>query len=77
MEEFTWDVQVPGEDLPRRVTTDYLVSEGEAIVVDGREWLVEHVDLIEADERGETADGATGIVAVVPPNEPDLPLALP
>ena len=67
MEEFTWDVQLPGEDLPRRLTTDYLVSEGEEIAVDGREWLVERVDLTEPDERGEAADVATGIVAVVPP----------
>ena len=77
MEEFTWDVQLPGEDLPRRLTTDYLVSEGEEIAVDGREWLVERVDLTEADERDETADVATGIIAVVPPNEPDVPLAQP
>lgn len=75
--EFTWDVQVPGEDLPRRLTTDYLVSEGEEIVVDGREWLVERVDITENDEIDETASVATGIIAVVPPNElqlgPDTP----
>ena len=75
MEEFTWDVQMPGEDLPRRLTTDYLVSEGEEIVVEGREWLVERVDLAEAAEREESANVATGIVAVAPPNElpPDMP----
>lgn len=70
--EFTWDVQVPGEDLPRRLTTDYLVSEGEEIVVDGREWLVERVEIIENDETDETASVATGIIAVVPPNELQL-----
>jgi hypothetical protein len=71
MPEFTWDVQLPGEDLPRRLTTDYLVSEGEEVVVDGREWLVERVDLTERDEVDEEAtDVATGIVVAVPPNEP-------
>jgi hypothetical protein len=69
VEEFTWDVQLPGEDLPRRLTTDYLVSDGEEIVVDGREWLVERVDITETD--------ATGIIVVVPPNEPEPPLDLP
>jgi hypothetical protein len=59
MPEFTWDVHVPGEDLPHRLTTDYLVSEGEEIEVDGREWLVDSVEMTEAD-------AVTGIVAVVP-----------
>ena len=62
--EYAWDVQLPGEDLPRRVTTDYLVSDGEAISVDGREWLIEHVEIIEPvgdDDAGEP----TGIVSVV------------
>jgi hypothetical protein len=59
---FTWDVQVPGEDLPRRLTTDYLVSEGEEIAVDGREWLVERVDITEAGE-------VDGLIAVVPPHD--------
>ena len=27
--EFTWDVFLPGEDLPHRLTTDYFLSEGE------------------------------------------------
>jgi hypothetical protein len=26
MPEYTWDVLLPGEDLPQRITTDYLVS---------------------------------------------------
>jgi hypothetical protein len=69
--EFTWDVLLPGEDLPRRLTTDYLVSEGEEVVVDGREWLVERVGLTERDEVDEEAtDVATGIIVAVPPNEP-------
>jgi hypothetical protein len=68
--EFTWDVLLPGEDLPHRLTTDYLVSEGEEIAVDGREWLVERVDLTERDDVDETADVPTGVVAVVRPDEP-------
>ena len=52
------------------MTTDYLVSEGEEIAVDGREWLVERVDLIEPDEVDENATVATGVIAVVPPREP-------
>lgn len=70
MAEFTWDVHLPGEDLPRRLATDYLLSEGEEIVVDGREWLVERVDLAETDDIDEAANVAIGIIAVVPPNEP-------
>jgi len=59
MSEFTWDVHVPGEDLPHRLTTDYLVSDGEEIEVDGREWLVDSVEMTEVD-------AVTGIVTVVP-----------
>jgi hypothetical protein len=70
MPEFTWDVQLPGEDLPRRLTTDYLVSEGEEVMIDGRECLVERVDLTEGDEVDEATDVATGIIVAVPPNEP-------
>ena len=62
--EYVWDVLLPGEDLPRRLTTDYLVSEGEEIAIDGREWLVERVDLTDG------GNAPTGVVAVVPPNEP-------
>jgi len=63
--EYVWDIQLPGEDLPQRITTDYLVSDGEAITVDGREWLIEQVEIIEPvgdDDEGEP----TGIVSVVP-----------
>ncbi len=60
MPEFTWDVRLPGEDLPRILTTDYLVSEGEEIEIDGTEWLVETVEI-------ENEDDFTGIVSVVPP----------
>lgn len=70
MVEFTWDVLLPGEDLPRRLTTDYLVSEGEEIAIDGMEWLIERVDLTERAVVDETANVPTGVVAVVPPNDP-------
>lgn len=64
----------PGEDLPHRLTTDYLVSEGEEITVDGRAWLVEGVDLIEAAEDGEDpVDRRAGTVTVVAPNDPSTP----
>ena len=62
--EYAWDVQLPGEDLPHRVTTDYLVSDGEAISVGGREWLIEHVEIIER-AGDDDADEPTGIVSVV------------
>ena len=67
MPEYTWDVLLPGEDLPRVLTTDYLVSEGEEIEVDGSEWLVERVELTERDDIDETADVPMGIVTVVLP----------
>jgi hypothetical protein len=70
MPEFTWDVLLPGEDLPRILTTDYLVSEGEEIEIDGNEWLVERVELNERDD--EAANVPTGVVTVVPPHEPDF-----
>lgn len=70
MVEFTWDVQLPGEDLPRRLTTDYLLSEGEEIAIDGRRWLVERVDLTERAEPDEATNVPTGLVAVIPPNDP-------
>jgi hypothetical protein len=65
--KFVWDVLVPGEDLPHRLSTDYLISEGEEIVVDGREWLVERVDI------DESMGFPTGIVSVVPLQEPMPP----
>ena len=67
MPEYTWDVLLPGEDLPRVLTTDYLVSEGEEIVIDGGEWLVDRVELTDHDDTDETADVPAGIVTVVPP----------
>jgi hypothetical protein len=67
MPEFTWDVLLPGEDLPHQLTTDYLVSEGEEITVVGREWLVERVDLTEGADVDESANVPTGVVVVAPP----------
>ncbi len=64
MPEYTWDVHLPGEDLPHRVTTDYLVGDGEEIEVDGREWLVERVDIEDDDETP-----ITGVVHVEPPRD--------
>ena len=61
--EFTWDVQIPGEDLPRRLTLDYLLSEGEQVVIEGRPWLVERVDV-------EPRKGQAGVVTVAVPHEP-------
>ncbi len=60
MPDYTWEIRIPGEDLPRELTTDYLVSEGEEIEVDGSEWLVEDVEI-------EDEAALTGIVTVVPP----------
>jgi hypothetical protein len=59
MPDYTWAVQIPGEDIPHPLTTDYLISEGEEIEVDGTEWLVESVEL-------EGEEELTGIVSVVP-----------
>ena len=70
MAEFTWDVLLPGEDLPRLLTTDYLLSQGEEIEIDGRSWLVERVDLTDRNDIDEAADTAAGVVTVVPPRGP-------
>jgi len=62
----SWDVFVPGDDLPRRVATDYVVSEGELVAVDGEQWLVERVVMPEESE----GDGVVPLVYVEPPHEP-------
>jgi hypothetical protein len=67
MPEYVWDVQIPGEDLPRRITTDYLVNDGEQITVDGRAWIVERV------ATAEEIEGAAGVVWVTSPTEPAPP----
>lgn len=64
MPVYTWDVMVPGEDLPERITTDYILSEGEEINAGGRAWIVERVEIEESIEP------ATGVVSVAPLQEP-------
>jgi hypothetical protein len=59
-----WDVFVPGDDLPRRITTDYVVSEGELVGVDGTQWLVERV-VVPDDEAN-----VVPLVYVEPQREP-------
>lgn len=66
MAEFTWNVLLPGADLPREVKTDYLVSDGEEIEVDGQAWVIERVDI------DDSTDPPTGMISVIPPNEPAL-----
>jgi hypothetical protein len=58
MASYTWDVVVPDADVMRQVTTDYIVSAGEEIVVEGKRWLVTSVQVV--DE----IPGAAGIVTV-------------
>ena len=60
-----WDVFVPGEDLPVRVTTDYVVTEGELVGVAGTQWLVERVVIPDDDE-----ENVVPLVYVEPPHEP-------
>lgn len=64
MATFNWDVLLPGEDIPRSLTTDYILSEGEEITVEGTPWLIEHVEIDES-----IAD-ATGIVSVIAASRP-------
>ena len=66
MAEFAWDVFLPGEDLPHRLTTDYIFQEGEAININGREWLADRVEI-----RDETT--VPGIVLAVAPEGPLAP----
>jgi hypothetical protein len=64
--EWTWDVFLPGEDLPRSLKSDYLLQEGEAFAVDGREWLADRVEI--QDE-----EAAKGLVLAVLPQGPLAP----
>lgn len=66
MAEFNWDVFLPSEDLPHGLTTDYVLQEGEAISVDGREWPADRVEI-----RDEMA--GAGIVLAVAPEGPLAP----
>lgn len=64
MSDYLWDVQLPGEDLPHRVETDYVLTDGEEITVDGLPWIVEHVEL------SEESAPPTGVVMVAPAHGP-------
>jgi hypothetical protein len=64
--EWTWDVFLPSDDLPHSLTTDYLLREGEAFAVDGREWVAERVEI-------EDELAATGIVLAALPRGPLSP----
>jgi hypothetical protein len=62
---YAWDVFLPAQDLPLRITTDYVLSEGELLSVNGRSLLVERVDAVEEDDRG-----VVPVVHVTEPREP-------
>jgi hypothetical protein len=63
--EYAWDVFVPGEDLPRRITTDYVVTDGDLVTVGGRRLLVERVELPDDPD-----EDVVPVVHVSPPHEP-------
>lgn len=67
MADFTWDVHLPGEDLPKLLQTDYLLSEGDEIAVNGRPWIVESVEVV-----GEESGTTSGVVVVAPAHEVEL-----
>jgi len=71
MPSFTWEVFVPGEDLPRELRTDYLVAEGDVVEVGGR-WLVESVALDDDLQADDDSDALRGVVHVAPAAEPTL-----
>lgn len=62
--ELRYDVFVPGEDIPRTLETEAVLSEGDLVTIDGREWLVERVDLLDAEA------GVAGQAHVAPVHEP-------
>jgi hypothetical protein len=63
--EYEWDVFVPGEDLPHRITTDFVVADGDLVTVDGRNLLVERVDLPDDPD-----EEVVPVVRAAPPHEP-------
>lgn len=71
MAEFTWNVCLPGEDLPHPLTSDYLLQEGEVINIDGREWLADRVEL--RDETAGAEAAGAGIVLAIAPEGPLAP----
>lgn len=71
MPSFTWEVFVPGEDLPRELQTDYLLAEGDLVEIGGR-WLVQSVELDEDLQEDDDAETLRGLVHVAPAAEPTL-----
>ena len=71
MPSFTWEVFVPGEDLPRELRTDYLLAEGDVVEFGGR-WLVESVVLDDTLQGDDAAETLRGLVHVAPTAEPAL-----
>jgi hypothetical protein len=67
MADFRWDVHLPGEDLPRQLRTDYILGEGDEVVVDDDAWVVESVEVVD-DARGTIS----GVVVVAPPHDPGV-----
>jgi hypothetical protein len=68
---YHWAVFIPGEDLPRELSTDYLLTEGEEISVDGQTWIVEEAEpaeLLETDDAPEMRRRVT----VTRPHEPTI-----
>jgi hypothetical protein len=63
--EYPWDVFVPGEDLPHRITTDYVVTDGDLLNVGGRSLIVERVELPDDPD-----EDVVPVVHVSPPHEP-------
>jgi hypothetical protein len=61
---FRYEVFVPGEDLPELLETDVVITEGDLVTVEGREWLAERVELF-----GDESE-LTGAVHAAPPHEP-------
>jgi hypothetical protein len=64
---YTWDLFLPGQDLPRRFITGSVLSEGELLSVDGRTFLVEQVVIPEDED-----DGAVPVVHMSVPHEPEF-----
>jgi hypothetical protein len=50
MAAYTWSVFIPGADLPQTLEIDYLLTEGEEIELDGRDWIVERIEIDDETE---------------------------
>jgi len=71
MPTYLWQVFVPGEDLPRELRTDYLLTEGDLVDVGGR-WLVQSVEVDDDLQVDDDAETMRGLVHVAPAAEPAL-----